>query len=292
MSAEPDGRIAQPPMPWQQRCIAAATQILPDCPGVRAVWVGGSLARGEGDQFSDVDLNCLVSKDSLEFWRHRWSDVISELVGPLTMARTINDSIIGGFSVTRDWEHVDLIVHQLETFVRPAAYHVLYDPARLVDSAPSRPVESDKSMSAGDMSEFFFYLTGSFATLIGRGELTLAQNSVLSLRQWLIQLMFVENGRKPIGGARRLNNYLTAEQQEDLEKIGMILDSPQQISASAAKVFYSFAGRAKQLTVIDGSTFPEPMFHVAERHLRRTLGKMWPSPDQTGNGRDIEAGSS
>lgn len=278
MSAIGKERPVAPPMPWQRRCIEAATRILPNCPGVRAVWVGGSLARGEGDQFSDVDLNCLVSNDSLEFWRREWSAVVSRLVGPLTMARTINDSVIGGFSLTSDWEHVDLILHPRETFVRPVDCHTLYDPDRLIDAAPS-PAQSDNLMNAGDMSEFFFYLAGSFATLIGRSELVLAQNAVISLRQWLVQLMFAENGQRPAGGARRLNSFLTAEQRQDLEKVGGALGSTEDVAAAAAMVFYNFSDRAKHVAEADGSTFPEPMRELTERHLRRTLGRMWPSPD-------------
>lgn len=284
MSAEDDGWITIPPMLWQRRCIDAATRFLPTCPGVRAAWVGGSLARGEGDQFSDVDLNCLVSNDTLAFWRHHWSEVVARLVGPMAMARTINESIVGGFSLTGDWEHVDLIIHPLDSFARPVDCHVLYDPDGLIDHF-SQATRSDNSMNAGDMSEFVFYLAGSFATLIGRGELILAQDAVVSLRQWLIRLMFAENRRRPIGGSRRLNDFLNAEQRQELQDAGVVMGSAVEATATAATMFYNFAVRARRLSVTDGSEFPELMFKVTERHLRRTLGELWPAGVRTDCGK-------
>lgn len=276
MDEEVDDWILSAPVPWQRRCLSAAIQILPTCPGVQAVWVGGSLARGDGDRFSDVDLNCLVTDDSLGWWGQQWSEVVSRLVGPLSLARTINDSIVGGFTVASDWRHVDLILHPIGTFTHPGDHHALYDPRRLL--TPGVTAHTDESMSVGDMSEFFFYLAGSYSALVGRGELVLAQNAVITLRQWLIRLMLKENLQTQVGGTRRLNRHLTTDQRHTLIHAGAALGSLEDTSTAVAAVFYDFAERAERLAIADGSAFPAAMRATAENHLRRTLGQQWPSP--------------
>src|SRR5437879_5406837 len=37
--------------------------------GVRALWLGGSLARGEGDLYSDVDLRLAAAPEALDHWK-------------------------------------------------------------------------------------------------------------------------------------------------------------------------------------------------------------------------------
>ncbi|SDT43751.1 nucleotidyltransferase domain-containing protein [Microlunatus soli] len=265
------------PLPWQRRCIETAIEILPTCQGVRAVWVAGSLARGEGDQYSDVDLNCLITDDSIPFWRAQWSEVVARCVGNLTLSRTINDAIIGGFSLTSNWEHVDLILHPLTSFAhRPTDHRTLYDPDRLIESAP-RSAAAEPQMDVGDMSEFFFYLAGSFATVIGRGELALAQDAVIDLRRWLVRLMLAENRLQPFGGARRLNPLLTAEQRAELEHVGA-LASLDDVTAAAAAIFSSFASRAERISRRDGIEFPQQMYEVTRHHLHQSLGVDGPAP--------------
>lgn len=263
------------PRQWQRRCIIGAIEILPTMPGVQAVWVAGSLARGEGDEFSDVDLNCLVSSGSIPFWREHWSDAVARCLGPLTLARTINDSIIGGFSLTDDWKHVDLILHPLTAFIRPADCRILHDPHGMIENAPARN-EPDSPMEVDDMSEFFFYLAGNLATLIGRKELVLAQNAVISLRQWLVRLMLLENRTRPPGGARRLKPYLTPEQLQELEEAGLALGSLEEVSSAAAIVLDNFANRARRLAQDRATSFPDDLLLDTRRHLRRTLGPLWP----------------
>ena len=262
------------PLPWQRRCIVDARGLLPTLPGVQAVWLAGSLARGDGDRFSDVDLQCLIASDALPYWRTHWSDVVARLIGRLTLARTINDSIVGGFCLNSDWHHVDLILHTQGQFSCPVHYRTLHDPDGFLHNA-SDSVTLDQEMTVGDMSEFVFYLFGSLATLIGRNELILAQNSVLTLRQWLIRLMFLENNRSPVGGGRRLNKFLSADQRRLVQEAGAALHSMRDIQVATARLFDEFATRAQQLAVQDGSEFPVVMRDLAEHRLRLTVGADW-----------------
>lgn len=254
----------------------AARSLLPVQPGVLAAWVGGSLARGQGDAYSDVDLNCLVTDESIPYWRTHWSNVAADCAGELVLARTIDDSIVGGFSLTADWKHVDLIVHRQSSFVVPPDFYVVYDPrAWLTHSAKKSP--DNRFYDIGGMCEFFLYLAGSFATLIGRDELLLAQRAVIDLREWLIRLMIAENGNHWRSGQRRLNKYLTEGQRGELEALPTASASSAEATAAARAVFHNFVHRGRVLANRTGVAFPEQMLLAADQHLHRTLGSLWPS---------------
>ena len=57
-----------PDLPQRASIVEAASNIWPEA-GVVAIWVGGSLARGAGDLFSDVDFRVAVTQDQLAAWK-------------------------------------------------------------------------------------------------------------------------------------------------------------------------------------------------------------------------------
>jgi len=57
-----------PDLPQRASIVEAASNIWPEA-GVVALWVGGSLARGAGDRFSDVDFRVAVAPEQLALWK-------------------------------------------------------------------------------------------------------------------------------------------------------------------------------------------------------------------------------
>ncbi len=57
-----------PDLPQRASIVEAASNIWPEA-GVVAIWVGGSLARGAGDLFSDVDFRVAVAPEQLSPWK-------------------------------------------------------------------------------------------------------------------------------------------------------------------------------------------------------------------------------
>ncbi len=57
-----------PDLPQQASIVEAVSNIWPEA-GVVAIWVGGSLARGAGDRFSDVDFRVAVTPEQLAPWK-------------------------------------------------------------------------------------------------------------------------------------------------------------------------------------------------------------------------------
>lgn len=255
--------LASIPATWQRDCVTAAFAHSASWLGLECSWVEGSLARGDGDRYSDVDLHCLVRPTSFDWWRQHWRDIAQECLGDLVIARTIDDGIIGGFCVTDDWRRMDVIVHS----VLPAAKDgrvPLHDPDRLL--ANSDQSASPQSENTGALNEFFYYLSGNIGILIARGELVLAQRAVLELRHWWIRLQIVESART--GGAWHLDAALSPTQRDDLARIGCSLGSLEEIGTAAWIIVDGFTADARR-THQNTQPFPEAACQAAHRQLSR-----------------------
>ena len=101
-------------------------------PLVQAIFLKGSMGRGEHDEHSDVDLYCLVNEeDKKEFLANRvehlraYRDII--LMDDIFI---VAPQIIAVFD---DWLHIDLFTVTKESFVGGDIFEVLYDPHHLMD---------------------------------------------------------------------------------------------------------------------------------------------------------------
>jgi hypothetical protein len=272
------------PAPWQARIVEAAVEVLPATPGVAAAWLGGSLATGLADQFSDVDLNVAVPDERLDAWRESWPSVTERCAGPLVLARAIGDPVVGGLALTTAWEHVDLVVHARSTLARPDPCRVLHDPEGLLDERLD-PVAPADPYYPGDDVTLFLYLLGNLVVTIGRGELLVAHGGVGALRDLLVKLMLAENGVHKADGQKRLDPYLTLEQRTALEALptpGVRVD---EIVQACRLVRDELVGRARRLAALTGAPFPEELLAATDQHLARHLGRGSPLA-RPGPGRD------
>lgn len=80
--------------------------------------VADSFASGQADQYSDVDLNCLVSDEDAPWFREHWPMVVQQIVGDVVLAVDL-PGLIGGLVLTPSWDHVDFIVHTQSRFTVP-----------------------------------------------------------------------------------------------------------------------------------------------------------------------------
>ncbi|WP_412097996.1 nucleotidyltransferase domain-containing protein [Halobacillus litoralis] len=101
-------------------------------PGVRSIFLKGSMGRNEHDEHSDIDLYCLVKKEEEEAF-------LSRRRGHLEAYKDImfyDDIFIIApqiIAVYEDWLHVDLFTVTEETFQNKDYFTVLYDPDNVMD---------------------------------------------------------------------------------------------------------------------------------------------------------------
>lgn len=115
----------------QDEAVEAITESLIQDERVQAIFLKGSMGREEYDEFSDVDLYCLVEEEHLD-------DFLKERIRHLKSYRKIlffEDLFIIApqiIAVFDDWLHVDLFTVTEKTFGEKDFFKVLYDPKGLL----------------------------------------------------------------------------------------------------------------------------------------------------------------
>lgn len=259
----------------QRALIDQAVVAVNDDDRILAAWLGGSYASGEADAYSDVDLHCLVVDDSAGWFTDHWSETAAAIAGPLVLASNL-PGVIGGYALTSDWVHLDLIIHPASMLEPTDVEGVkpLYDPTRVV------PVQAERSDATrqGDpyfpaaAVDLFFYFLGNLVVTLGRGELIVAHGGIVAVRAGLIDLMLAERGIRRTGGSKRLNPYLDADQRAFLESIPGADVTRDQIAHAVQFIACEFIRRGRALAARTGSIWPMGLEDATITHLQRHLG--------------------
>ncbi|QTM98864.1 nucleotidyltransferase domain-containing protein [Sediminibacillus dalangtanensis] len=121
----------------QEEALEKITASLQTDPLVRAVFVKGSIGRGEHDENSDIDLYCLVEEsDKQSFLERRLLHL--QAYGSLLFYDDIFIIAPQIIAVYEDLLHVDLFTVTEETYIDKDYFRVKYDPERLMDKYVAR----------------------------------------------------------------------------------------------------------------------------------------------------------
>lgn len=237
---------------------------------VVAAWLGGSLARGVADDWSDIDLHVLVEDagafDSrVEVWLGHLAPVLVDRI----------PGVAGGFIVvTPDWVRVDLIVHEVAGFEQvalPSA--VLFDDSGLVRDIPAEEEAAASGPYLPDApARMFMYFMGNLVTVAHRGEwLALSQGTAMMRDTLLIPLMLAENGIRKSDGVKRLNRYLSDEQHRALAAIPAIGTDRDQLLAAQEAIAREYLTRARRLATTLDALWPDALERAVKDLWRREL---------------------
>ncbi|MGW5362936.1 nucleotidyltransferase domain-containing protein [Actinopolymorpha pittospori] len=257
----------------QLSLIEHARVTLEEDPRILAAWLAGSYARDEADAYSDVDLHCLIDDDDADWFTEHWTETADRIV-PAVAQRSI-PGLIGGFVISAEWLHVDLLFYRRSAF----------DPARCVECAPLFDRTGTLVPAAGEAGqgvtadisrrtfEFFLYIIGNLVVTLRRGEHLVALSGVTTVRDdFLIPLMLAESGTSRRGGAKRLNLYLTAEQREFLASLPAAAADPESILTAIAPMAAEYLWRGRVYAETHGIAWPERFEEATVDHLHRHLG--------------------
>lgn len=272
MSDMPDRGIA--PTPEHARLIERAIEVIESDRGINAAWLGGSLASGIADQFSDIDLHCVISDDSAGWFAAHWTD-LARRISPYVLATPLPD-VIGGYVITPQWLHFDVLLHpQTEFEKRPAKLmRPLYDPDGILaaKSAPRADLHGPPYFPA-DRVELYFYLLGNLAAALGRGELLVATSGAIARRDvGLVPVLLAENGVRKSDGHKRLNQHLTDDQRTFLESLPPLVAERDAVIEFDRRVAAELIRRGRTLASATGAEWPAALEAATVSHLRRSLG--------------------
>jgi predicted nucleotidyltransferase len=260
----------------QQQVIERARTLLPADKRVLAVYLIGSYGTDEADRFSDVDVHCVVTDDTVDWFVEHWAEVLRTIAGPTVLADRIPGILCGGLGITPDWLHVDLIIHPLAEFDRFQydGVRVLFDrDGTLFPDGDQRPTggRPDRPYWPEQTVNLFFYFLGNLVTVLGRDERVVANQGVGVLRDQLIALMLAERGVRRTGGAKRLNALLSDEQRATLEAIPPVGTDPADILRANEYIVRDFIRRGTALAERTGNRWPQAFVGATLAHLRHHL---------------------
>lgn len=256
----------------QQALIDAATHALSADPRIDSVWLSGSLASGEGDDWSDVDLVAVAAQEALP------QVVVAYGADLSAIARTVNIHTVFGrvvSAVRDDWERFDILfLTPTELKARPAASLTplfTRDGVEKPEGETPPPRPASAAEIEGVVREFLRIL-GLLPVALGRRDHVIAVDGAMLLRTMLVDLMLAENGRgRSERSVKRVPQMLNAEQTGLIEALPSLAANRNSLLAFNRAIAGVFLPRAKALAKRDGVAWPEAFEAATRAHLKRTL---------------------
>jgi predicted nucleotidyltransferase len=190
----------------QRRLADRLAQVLEADTQVLGAWVAGSLGKGTGDRYSDVDVLVLAAGDPAELAARYHCDadaITGTVLALLHLGRVVS-------CVTPAWDRFDLTFIDARELQRhdARALACLFSRGPQPGEPAARP--APPSAFAANLSEFFRVL-GLAPVGVGRGECVVMLEGIGHLRRILVDAMLEQNGVTPSerGGVLKLNPFLT-----------------------------------------------------------------------------------
>jgi predicted nucleotidyltransferase len=253
----------------QQALAERLARVLEEDPRVLSVWLTGSLGQGKGDRWSDVDILAVVPPDDLRPCLDTYGGEHPDLPATV-LKREIYGRIIT--AVTPAWDRYDISFVLPPEFARmdgaglkPLAGDVARPPAH-------PPPKEARTPAIEPLIVEFLRVLGLAPVAFGREEWLVVQQGIELMRNMLIDLMLAEEGiSRADRGAKRLNEFLTAEQRAILESLDPPATRRDALLAANRTLARLFLTRAKPLAARAGVSWPEALETATRKHLEAEL---------------------
>jgi hypothetical protein len=261
--------------PGQRALLDRCTAVLEADPRIIGAWLMGSLGRGTGDRYSDVDVWAVVEAGDVEPFADGWPG-LSERIQPAVLTLRIGR----GGSVTisqvgQDFSRLDLTVTSPGAVPDRArdAVSTLFDRGGLEGrlGPPARPHPPAPERVASSAREFLRVL-GLLPVVIGRDELVVAASGAGLLRTMLIDLVRDEAALPHPPGALRLREIISPERERMLASLPPLEATRESAIALHLACARQFLPIARRLAAATGATWPSALERAVAGHLRRELG--------------------
>lgn len=237
---------------------------------VAALFLGGSLGKGVGDDWSDADLILAAHPEhhaALVAEVRAWADAIATVVlwkqpypgAPLFTA------------VTDDWLRFDLTVtipgHVIgaQATLKPLVDHAQVW-AGLPETLPPRPLDP-AALTA--LIEETLRILGLLPMALGRGELATGVTGAGLIRQQLIALLIMETEPPLPPGALHLARLISSRDVEMVEALPGAVATRESVIAANLAYAAAFLPRARIVAKRVGAVWPRALEEACARQWRR-----------------------
>jgi hypothetical protein len=240
---------------------------------VRALWVGGSVAREDADAHSDLDLLVSVADADFDAFAAAWREWLAAIT-PTVLARQIPFLPGSVYSLTPGCERLDVVVERASA-VRSSRFAraVVFDRDGLdaARAAPPPPPGPDRARVETAIEEPLRYLA-LLPAVLGRGELLLAQEGYGHMRRRISELFLEENAPLPVTGVKHWRDKLSPEQYAVLESLPWPAATREALLAANLEVGRALLRYGRPIADKLGVPWPEALERAVRAHLERELG--------------------
>ncbi len=266
------------PLPAGYRALFERTrEVLCADARVLALWLSGSLARGDADAHSDLDLLVAVDDAAHAAFTDGWAKWLAAIT-PTVLARRI-PGITGLYAVTPEWLRLDVVWEPRAalptTFFR--SRRLVFDRAECAAAIPApvpRPGPSARAVL--DLVEESLRILGLLPTVVGREDWLLGVEGVTTQRLLLFQLFQQANAPLPVTGLKQWSARLSPRQREVLAALPTGAANRDAVISGQLTVARALLAEARPLAERLGAPWPEPLERATREHLRRALGVALP----------------
>lgn len=253
--------------PAQDELLRQLTHALGQDPRVQALWLSGSLGKGEGDAWSDIDIVARVDAADVAACVADYK-LPRPGLPPAVLAFDVYGVVVS--SITAGWARFDIHFATPDQIARMDAsgWRPLTGEAAPLPLPPPAANDPGAAPRIAALVTEFLRVLGLLPVAVGRQEWIASQQGFDLLRRMLIDLMLEENGHgRTARGAKRLNGFLTAEQRELLEAIVPPPANRDALVQANAALAHVFLARARPLAERVGAAWPEAFEAATRRHL-------------------------
>jgi aromatic ring-cleaving dioxygenase len=237
---------------------------------VRALWLSGSVARGDADAASDVDLIVAVRDDAVDDFALGWRAWLARIT-PTVIARPLPFLPGSFYSVTPGRERLDVVVEPVgklgATFFRTRRLVFDRDDLHARIPAPA-PAQGPSGERIAFLIEEFFRDYGMADVVVTRRDLLLGHEAIHLIRGLLYQLFCEANAPLPPSGVKQWSAKLDADQRALLERLPTGGSTFETMVAAQDAVARAFIDSAREIATANGVTWPEELEEVTLRHVR------------------------
>ena len=246
---------------------------------VRAVWLGGSIARGEADASSDLDLLLAVADDAVCDVVEHWSDLI-QAITPTVLSRAMPKVPGASHSLTPTCERLDVIVEPVRLLPRTRFRTRLcvLDKDALNGQLPS-PVDGPgpDPAAATSIVEEFWRQQALFAVVVARADWLLGVEAVVAVRSLLRDLFLEIDKPAPVRGVKQWSAALTADQRRVLAGLRTPAAAASDVVSAMRSASETFREQAPAALVAVGGAQPDALASAITAHLDARLGEESPT---------------
>lgn len=243
---------------------------------IAAVFLGGSHARGEADEYSDLDLCVIVADDA-------YADVISEraaFVGQLGEVLFLEDfgNQDMSFAILGDGTELEItfVPASDRGGIRSGPHRVLLDEDGILAGDAFPPPELDQAAQIERLREilaWFWHDLGHFTTAIGRGQLWWAAGQLEALRHACVDLVRIEQDVHTADEPSwKLDEEVSTDALEPLRSSFCEMEREPMLRA-AHDVVRFFHERAPVVARAKGLPYPATLDALISGHLEHLLAR-------------------